>query len=80
MDKATAWIIIQTAFRCGSDLQGLLRLLKDRCGPDEYKQFATGIATAIDAVNVQLIDRALAAHPDLKEKIESDLAHTGRIS
>jgi len=80
MDKTTAWNVVQTAFRCGSELQGLLRLLKGRCDPDEYKQIAIGIATAIDTINVQLIDRALKAHPELKATIESDLANTGRVA
>lgn len=80
MDEDTAWKAIQTAFRCGAELQSLLPLLKERCSADEYKQFAIGIATAVDTVNVQLIDRALKAQPGLRDKIESDLARTGHIS
>ncbi len=80
MDKETAWKMIQTAFRCGAELQALLPVLKGRCGPDDYKQISRGIATAIDAINVQLIERALKAHPKLRDKIESDIAKTGRIA
>jgi hypothetical protein len=80
MDEATAWKFIQTAFSCGRELQTLLQLLKERCTAEEYKQFRIGIATALDTINVQLIDRALKAHPELRAKIETDLARTGRIT
>ena len=80
MDEATAWKVIQTAFRCGRELQELLASLKGELGTDEYKPFAIGVATAVDTINVQLIDRALKAHPHLRDKIESDLTRSGRIS
>jgi hypothetical protein len=80
MDKDMAWAAIQTAFRCGAELQNLLAELKQKCSAEDYKKFAAGIATSIDTVNVQLIDRALKAHPDLEDRIESDLKKTGRIS
>jgi hypothetical protein len=80
MDKDTAWRVIQVGFKCGRDLQELLQLLKARSDASEYKQFATGIATVVDTINVQLIDRALKNHPELKKKIESDLAKAGRVA
>ncbi len=80
MDKDMAWAAIQTAFRCGAELQSLLAELKQRCSADDYKKFAAGVAAAIDTVNVQLIDRALKAHPDLEDRIESDLKKAGRIT
>jgi hypothetical protein len=80
MDKATAWKVIQTGFRCGAELQDLLHILKGQCSTQDFKEFAVAIATAVDTINVQLIDRALKAYPELREKIESDLARNGRIS
>jgi hypothetical protein len=80
MDKTTAWKAIKAAFRCGAELQALLPVLKNNCTASEYKKFAVGIAHAIDTINVQLLERALTAHPELKDKIESDLAKSGRIN
>ena len=79
MDKELAWTMIKTAFGCGAELQSLLKLLKQKCSAEDYKKFASGIATSIDTINVQLIDRALKAHPELKDRIEGSLAKTGRI-
>ena len=80
MNERTAWQAIQTAFRCGNELQRLLPTLKKNCTPDEYRQFARGVAAAMDAVNVQVLDRALTAHPALKARIEDQLTKTGRVS
>jgi hypothetical protein len=57
-----------------------MTLIKEHCAPEEYKPFAIGIATAIDSLNVQLVDRALAACPELAAKIESDLEKFGRLT
>jgi hypothetical protein len=79
MQQDTAWKVIQVAFRCGGELQELLRLLKESCTADEYRNLASGIATAVDSINVQLTDRVLKLHPELRDKIDSDLAKFGRI-
>jgi hypothetical protein len=79
MNKSTAWQAIQTTFRCSAELQKLLQLLKQELSADEYRPLARGIATAIDTINVQVMEPALKAHPDLEHKIESDLAKFGRI-
>jgi hypothetical protein len=80
MEQETAWKVIRAAYCCSADLQVLLKFLKDHCPADEYKPFAIGIATAIDTINVQLTDRALAARPELAKKIESDLTKFGRLT
>ena len=80
MQQNTAWRVVQTAFRCGSDLQALLKFLRENCSAEEYSAFATGIASAVDKLNVELTDRALAARPELAKKIEADLAQFGRIT
>jgi hypothetical protein len=80
MEQDVAWRIIQAAFRCAADLQGLLEFLKENCSADEYRHYALGIAVAVDSVNVQLTDRALSAHPELADRIKSDLAKFGHIT
>jgi len=80
MQQGTAWRVIQTAFQCGRELQVLLRFLKENGSADEYQHYASGIAAAVDAINVQLTDGALKLHPELRQKIESDLAKFGHLT
>lgn len=80
MTRTLAWQTIRTAYKCSADLQVLLRALKEHCPPEEYRGHAQAIATAIDALNVQLIDRAVQAYPDLQQRIESDIATYGRLT
>lgn len=80
MQQDVAWHIIRVVFRCSADLQSLLRILKENCDAEEYQHYARGVAAAIDAINVQLMDRVLADHPELTKRIESDLAKHGRIT
>jgi hypothetical protein len=79
MKSEHAWRVVQVAFKVSAELQDLLHILKQHCTVEEYKDYSVGIATSIDAVNVQLLDRALTAHPELRTKIESDLTKFGRI-
>lgn len=79
MDSELAWHIIGVSFRVSRELQALLPLLKEQCSAEEYKGHARAIAGAIDGVNTALIDRALAAQPELKDRIEAELAEFGRI-
>jgi hypothetical protein len=79
MDSKLAWHIIGLSFRVSRELQALLPLLKEQCSADEYKGHARAIAGAIHGVNTALIDRALAAQPELEDRIEAELAEFGRI-
>ena len=79
MDKNLAWDLIRVSFRVARELQGLLPRLKDQRHAEEYEGHARAIAGAIHGVNIALIDRALAAHPELRDRIEAELAEFGRI-
>jgi hypothetical protein len=79
MDSDLAWHLIGVSFRVAGELQELLPRLKEQCSAEEYKGHARAIAGAIHGVNTALIDRALAAHPELKDRIEVELAEFGRI-
>jgi hypothetical protein len=70
--------MIKTAFRSSSELQDFLGVLKQRCSPEEYKDYSPGIASAIDAIGVALINKALAAHPELDAEVEASIAMHGR--
>lgn len=79
MKPETGWQAVRTAFQCGRELQALLAALKADCTAEQYKAFSSGIAHAIDVINVELIDRTLAEHPQLKSQIEADLAQYGEV-
>jgi hypothetical protein len=70
--------MIKTAFRSSSELQDFLGTLKQRCSPEEYKDYSRGIAAAIDAIGVALINKALAAHPELSAEVEANIARHGQ--
>jgi hypothetical protein len=77
MDKDVAREVIATVFRCGDELQKLLRLLKERCSPADYKDYARHVTTAIDDIDNALLEKVLAQFPELKGEIEAKLARSG---
>jgi len=79
MDKTLAWDLIRVSFRTARELQDLLPRLKEQCSAEDYQDYARGIAGAIHGINTALIDKAIAAYPDLAARIEADLAEFGRI-
>jgi len=80
MDIELARQVVRTAFSSSAQLQNLLPVLKEHCSAEEYKNYAMGIAAAIDAIGVGLINKAIAAHPGLAGEIESSLAKHGHFS
>ena len=68
--------MIRVSFSVGG---GLLLRLKKQCSAEEYKGHARAIAGAIHGVTTALIDRALAAQPELEDRIEAELAEFRRI-
>jgi hypothetical protein len=80
MNNQLAWDLIRVSFRVAGELQELLLpRLKEQYSAEEYKGHARAIAGAIHGVNTALIDRALAAYPELRDRIEAELAEFGRI-
>ena len=78
MDIELARDMIRAAFRSSSELQSFLRVLKQRCSPEQYKDYSRGIAAAIDAIGVALTNKALAAHPELNAEVEESIARHGQ--
>lgn len=78
MDIETARYTVRTAFKVSRDLQETMRLLKERCSPEDYKEYAFDIAKAIDAVSVALLNRAIQTYPELELEIEERIAATGQ--
>jgi hypothetical protein len=70
--------VVRAAFRSTSELGELLPALKEQCSPAEYKTYALGIATAIDAIMTNTIDRAVQTYPDLAKENDEQMAKHGR--
>lgn len=79
MDSELAWHIIGVSFRVNREIQDLLSILKGHCSPEEYEDIAQGIARSIHAINTALIDKTVASHPKLADRIEADLAKFGLV-
>jgi hypothetical protein len=80
MDIDMAREVVLAAFRSGSELERLLRPLKEQCTPDEYRAYARAVAAAVDAIGVQLIKRVTIAYPELHSEIETSIASRGRFT
>jgi hypothetical protein len=70
--------LVRTAFRISADLQNLLPEIRKQCPDAEYRELARGIAQAIDSVGVALTNKALSAHPELKQEIDAKISESGR--
>jgi len=79
MNKDVAREIIRASFRSERELENLSGFLKERCGPNDYKELVRSIAIAIDGINVELVKKALTMFPDLKLEMESNLKRTGQV-
>jgi hypothetical protein len=79
MDKDLARYVVRTALRSASELQGLLTLLKAHCSAEDYNSFASGIGAAIQCINVEVTDKALAIQPGLSEQIEASITRYGCV-
>jgi hypothetical protein len=79
MDSRLAWLLISVSLRLNREVHDFLPILKEHCSPEEYEDIAQGIARSIHAINTALIDKAIASHPELADRIEADLAKFGRV-
>ena len=70
--------VARTAFQSSRQLGDLLPTLKERLNPDEYQAYAKAIASAIAAIQLDLVNKVLADHPGLEAEIEASIAKHGR--
>jgi hypothetical protein len=74
MDIGLARHTIRAAFRTTGELADLMQMLKAYCSAEEYKDYAIGIAAAIDSINAALLDKIYSSHPELKKEVEASMA------
>jgi hypothetical protein len=79
MNEELAWEMVRVSFQTARELQGVLGLLKENCSAEDYRSYTGRISQAIDSVNDALLNTALAAHPELVDRIEAELEEFGRV-
>ena len=70
--------VVRAAFRSSRELAELLPFLKDQLGPEEYTVYAKAVGSAVAAIQVDLMNKLVAAHPGLEAEIEASIAKHGR--
>ena len=80
MDIALARTIAQSAFRRSRELGALLPTLKEKLSPDEFKVYSKAIGTVIANIQVDIVNKPTAEHPNLESEIESAIKRAGHYS
>jgi hypothetical protein len=79
MDIDIARHLIRAVFRSEHELGNLIELLKRHCDETEYKIYAKAIAGAIAAINLEVMNRIIDAHPELEAEIDSSIKKYDRF-
>jgi hypothetical protein len=80
MDIELARTVARAAFRSSRELGALMPLLKEKLPSKEYEIYSKAIASAIAAIQLDIVNKLTAAHPGLEPEIESSIKKTGRYS
>jgi hypothetical protein len=73
MDRELAKHVVISAFRSMRELTDLLEMLKEHCEATEYDSYLRGIGDVCAHIGTDLIDKAMAGHPDLKSELEAKM-------
>ena len=79
MEIDLAHHVTRAAFRSSRELGDLLHLLKGQLDEAEYQGYAKAIATAIAAIQFELVNKLTADHPGLEAEIEASMAKYDRM-
>ena len=78
MDIDIARHVMRSVFRSARELEGLIPLLKEHCEAEDYATYGNGVAMVLASMSTELTGKILAAHPDLSQEIDTDIAKYGR--
>lgn len=78
MDIEVARHVVRAGFRSARELDSLLSLLKMHCGAEEYAVYAKAIARAVASIHLEVMNKAIAAYPELEGEIEASIARYER--
>ena len=65
--------VTRAVFRCTRELGSLVPFLKENVGAEEYEGYAAAIATAIDAIQHNVLTKLESEHPGLEAEIEASV-------
>ena len=70
--------LARTAFRNSRELSDLVPFLKKHLSNREYQTYSRAVATAVAAIQVELLNRLTAEYPALQVEIEASIANYER--
>ena len=74
MDIDLARHVARAALRSSRELGDLIPFLKEHLSVQGYQGYAKAIASAVAAIQVDLLNKLTADHPGLNAEIENDTA------
>lgn len=69
--------VARTAMRAARELGELQPLLKEHAAQD-YRTYAEALASVIDAIDIELLDRVTSEHPELEAEIDEETSTYGK--
>ena len=79
MERDLAKHVVIVGFGAMRDLANLLELIKPHCDEAEYAAYARSVAAISGAISQQLIDNAIASHPDLEAEMDAKIKRYGKL-
>ena len=77
MQIELARTIARAAFRSSRELGALMPMLKSKLSTDEFNVYSKAIASAIAAIQVDIVNRLTAEYPGLESEIEAAIKKDG---
>ena len=71
--------IAASAVRCSSQMSQLLPFAKAFCTQAEYNQLLSAVASITATIGTDIVDWALASHPDVKREMDSSIDTFGVV-
>lgn len=79
MNKELARYVAKTAFQSSEELYDLVLFLKEFCSENEYKAYATSVASAAFEIRTKILEQVFSEFPDLKVEFESNIEKYGKV-
>lgn len=80
MNIEIARTIARAAFRSSRELGALIPILKNSLNDEEFRIHSKAIATAIASIQLEIVNKLIADHPNLEAEIESAIKRDGHYS
>jgi hypothetical protein len=78
MDRELARLVAIGCYQATAPLEMLLQILKDQLTEEEYAPYKQAIASVCGHVAIDIMHKALAAHPDVEKALEANIQKYGK--